>query len=256
MNSNLYNELLNRINDEEIPDEDVIIKDMHRTFPANIIFTNQLGPGQRTLYRICSCLSLKNKKIGYAQGMSFIIAMFLFYEDEETSFWMMENLLKNYSLKDMFCSGFPGLKKNFFVMLKLMKRLLPNIFKQFLKFDIPPPLYASSWYLTSFTNNIFPHEITRRVFDCYLMEGSKIIHRFSLGVLALKEREILSTKNNSEVFAVLSKLNQNINFDSLFAKSFSFSISRKEIEKYECLYTAHLKGKIPGDEDIMNQIKI
>ncbi len=98
----LYNELVKGLNENEIlkiPDEEVIIKDLHRTFPNNIIFKNKLGDGQRQLFRKLSCISMRSKKAGYAQGMGFIVAIFLSYLTEEKALWMMENWMKNCMLQ-------------------------------------------------------------------------------------------------------------------------------------------------------------
>ena len=254
----LYNELINDLNENEvirIPDEEVIIKDLHRTYPNNLLFRNKLGDGQRELFRILSCISMKNKKMGYAQGMSFLVAIFLSYLDEEKSFWMMENLMKNFRMQELYLQGFPGLKKNFFVFLKLMKKILPNIFTQLTNAKLYPAIYGSSWYLTCFTN-VFPYEIILRIMDCYLFEGIKIIHRISLGLLALKENEILKQKKYLEIMEIIRGATDNIDIDRLFKKSFDFSISKKEIQKYENLYKEHLDRKTPGDEDIMEQVQI
>lgn len=254
----LYNELLSDLNENEIiriPDEEVIIKDLHRTYPNNLLFKNKLGDGQRELFRILSCISMKNKKVGYAQGMSFIVAIFLSYLDEEKAFWMMENLMKNFRLQNLYLQGFPGLKKNFFVFLKLMKKLLPNIFTLLTNAKLYPAIYASSWYLTCFTN-VFSYETLLRIMDCYLYEGNKIIHRISLGILALKENEILKQKKYLDIMEIIQEATNNIDIDRLFKKSFGFSISRKKIQKYENLYKEHINRKTPGDEDIMNQVQI
>ena len=254
----LYNELIDDLNENEIiriPDEEVIIKDLHRTFPNNLLFKNKLGDGQRELFRILSCISMKNKKVGYAQGMSFLVAIFLSYLDEEKSFWMMENLMKNFRMQEIYLQGFPGLKKNFFVFLKLMKKILPNIYTQLTNAKLYPAIYASSWYLTCFTN-VFSYGMVLRIMDCYLFEGIKIIHRISLALLALKENEILKQKKYLEIMEIIRAATDNIDIDRLFKKSFGFSISRKEIQKYENLYKEHLERKTPGDEDIMEQVQI
>ena len=254
----LYNELIDDLNENEIiriPDEEVIIKDLHRTFPNNLLFKNKLGDGQRELFRILSCISMKNKKVGYAQGMSFLVAIFLSYLDEEKSFWMMENLMKNFRMQEIYLQGFPGLKKNFFVFLKLMKKILPNIYTKLTNAKLYPAIYASSWYLTCFTN-VFSYGMVLRIMDCYLFEGIKVIHRISLALLALKENEILKQKKYLEIMEIIRAATDNIDIDRLFKKSFGFSISRKEIQKYENLYKEHLERKTPGDEDIMEQVQI
>ena len=254
----LYNELIDDLNENEIiriPDEEVIIKDLHRTYPNNLLFKNKLGDGQRELFRILSCISMKNKKVGYAQGMSFLVAIFLSYLDEEKSFWMMENLMKNFRMQEIYLQGFPGLKKNFFVFLKLIKKILPNIYTQLTNAKLYPAIYASSWYLTCFTN-VFSYGMVLRIMDCYLFEGIKVIHRISLALLALKENEILKQKKYLEIMEIIRAATDNIDIDRLFKKSFGFSISRKEIQKYENLYKEHLERKTPGDEDIMEQVQI
>lgn len=253
---NLYNEYIYLLKENEmkVPDEKVIIKDLNRTFPRNLLFINILGEGQRTLFRILCCLSMKNKRVGYVQGMAFLVGIFFSYLNEEKSFWMMENLLKNYHLQEIYLPGFPGLKKNFFVLLKLMKKLLPNLFQKFLEYKVYPAVYASPWYLTCFTNTL-PYNIVVRIIDCFLFEGTKIIHRISLGLLALKENEIVAKKDFLDIMDVLKVIADNINMDLLFKKSFDFSISKKTIKKYENIYKELSTGKITGNEDIMDLIK-
>ena len=93
----LYNDLISKIKENEVlkvPDEEIIIKDMYRTYPKNLMFMNRLGEGQRKLFRVLSCFSSYNKKVGYVQGMSFITAMFLTYESEENAFWLLQNYIK------------------------------------------------------------------------------------------------------------------------------------------------------------------
>ena len=251
----LYNDLISRIQKNEvlkIPDEETIIKDLNRTFPKNLLFMNRLGEGQRKLFRVLSCFSSYNKKVGYVQGMSFIAAIFLSYQTEENAFWLLQNYIKNYVLQDLYYPEFPGLKKNLFVFLKLMKKLLPDIFNHLQRIDVYPTIYASSWYLTCFIN-ILSYDKILRIMDCFLFEGSKIIHRISLGILAINHDNILRSDNAADVMGVLKSIG-NVDIEELFKVSFGFSISRKQIAKYEMLYNEHVKGRIPGDEDIMRQV--
>ena len=251
----LYNDLISRIQKNEvlkIPDEETIIKDLNRTFPKNLLFMNRLGEGQRKLFRVLSCFSSYNKKVGYVQGMSFIAAIFLSYQTEENAFWLLQNYIKNYVLQDLYYPEFLGLKKNLFVFLKFMKKLLPDIFNHLQRIDVYPTIYASSWYLTCFIN-ILSYDKILRIMDCFLFEGSKIIHRISLGILAINHDNILRSDNAADVMGTLKSIG-NVDIEELFKISFGFSISRKQIAKYEMLYNDHVKGRIAGDEDIMRQV--
>ena len=253
----LYNDLITKIKKNEVlkvPDEETIIKDMHRTFPKNLLFMNKLGEGQRKLFRVLSCFSSYNKKIGYVQGMSFIAAIFLLYETEENAFWLLQNYIKNYVTQDLYFHDFPGLKKNLFVLLKYMKKFLPDIFNHLQRKDVYPTIYASSWYLTCFIN-VLSYDKILRIMDCFLFEGSKIIHRICLGILAIKHDNILSCDSVADIMVTLKSID-NINIEELFKVSFGFSISRKQISKWEVLFNDHVKGRVPGDEDIMRQVLI
>ena len=254
---NLYNELISKINQNEvlkIPEEETIIKDMNRTYPKSLMFMNKLGDGQRKLFRVLSCFSSYNKKIGYVQGMSFIAALFLSYETEENAFWLLQNYIKNYVTQDLYFHDFPGLKKNLFVLLKYMKKFLPDIFNHLQRKDVYPTIYASSWYLTCFIN-VLSYDKILRIMDCFLFEGSKIIHRISLGILAINHDNILRSDNAADVMGALKSIG-NIDIEELFKVSFGFSISRKQISKWEVLFNDHVKGRVPGDEDIMRQVLI
>ena len=253
----LYNDLITKIKKNEVlkvPDEETIIKDMHRTFPKNLLFMNKLGEGQRKLFRVLSCFSSYNKKIGYVQGMSFIAAIFLSYETEENAFWLLQNYIKNYVTQDLYYHDYPGLKKNLFVLLKYMKKFLPDIFNHLQRKDVYPTIYASSWYLTCFIN-VLSYDKILRIMDCFLFEGSKIIHRICLGILAIKHDNILSCDSVADIMVTLKSID-NINIEELFKVSFGFSISRKQISKWEVLFNDHVKGRVPGDEDIMRQVLI
>ena len=113
-NPNLYKSLISKINNTNFIDEkeeEVIIRDLHRTFPKNMIFNTKLGEGQRALFRILMCFSSLNRKTGYVQGMGFLTALFLSYMDEETSFFMLYCLFHKYNLEEVYMKDFPGLRK-------------------------------------------------------------------------------------------------------------------------------------------------
>lgn len=62
---------------KESPDEKVILRDIHRTFPAHEFFKESGGVGQESLYRISKAYSIYDSEVGYCQGQSFLIAALL-----------------------------------------------------------------------------------------------------------------------------------------------------------------------------------
>ena len=92
-----------RLLEEKAEDEQQIQKDIHRTFPKHIFFREQGGMGcvpmvtmamqqydasdllcsQTALFNTLKAYAVYDKKVGYCQGMGFIIALLLLYMGEE-----------------------------------------------------------------------------------------------------------------------------------------------------------------------------
>ena len=88
-----------------------IIKDLDRTYPLCQLFKEKYGKGQRNLFRVLSNYSKYNKNIGYVQGLGYLAALFLIYMDEESAFYMLHAVIKNYEMEGLYLPGFPDLKK-------------------------------------------------------------------------------------------------------------------------------------------------
>jgi len=69
---NTYRTLLSK----ECPNEDIILRDITRTFPANDYF-RESGGGQELLYKISKGYAIYDTEVGYCQGLSFIAAALL-----------------------------------------------------------------------------------------------------------------------------------------------------------------------------------
>ena len=251
-NKNTYSNIINQLKEKDMldkKDEDVIIRDLHRTFPKNYIFMDKLGSGQRALYKVLSAYSYYNKKTGYVQGMGFITALFLTYMNEESSFWMLYSMMINYEMQGFYEKDFPELRKVLYVFLSLLKKFVPKVYFQFKKFNIYPTMYASQWFFTYFAN-LFNFNIVVRIYDCILLEGFKIVYRIALGILKLNEKKILKFNHFEEVMNIFKDITKGIEVEELFKVSFDFSFSRKDIKKFEDEYHKKISKKNMDDEII------
>ena len=211
--------------------ETVIIKDLDRTFPNCQLFKDKYGNGQRKLYKVLSNYSKHNKKTGYVQGMGFIAAVFLTYMDEESSFYMLDSLMDKYKLEGFYLPGFPELKKTFYILLNLEKKFVPKVYDLFKKEGMIPSMYASEWFICLFSRNLEFNGLVR-IFDVFLLEGYKVIYRFSLAFLKIKEDEFLKGKDGlASIMQTINKSYENIDIENLFKIAFGFSISRKDLDK-------------------------
>lgn len=59
--------------------ENVIQRDINRTFPAHDFFKEAGGLGQDSLYRISKAYAVHDTEVGYCQGLSFLAATLLLH---------------------------------------------------------------------------------------------------------------------------------------------------------------------------------
>ena len=223
--------------------EIVIIKDLDRTFPNCQLFKDKYGNGQRKLYKVLSNYSKYNESTGYVQGMGFIVAVFLTYMDEESSFFMLHSLMKKYELEGFYLPGFPELKKTFYILLNLEKKFVPKVYELFKKEGMIPSMYSSEWFICLFSRNLEFNTLVR-IFDVFLLEGYKVIYRFALAFLKSKEDEFLKGKDGlASIMQTINKCYENVDIDYLFKIAFGFSLSRKDIDKLGNEY-----DKVKNDE--------
>ena len=226
----IFNQLESVKLEEEI--ETVIIKDLDRTYPNCQLFRDKYGNGQRKLYKVLSNYSKYNTATGYVQGMGFIVAVFLTYMDEESSFFMLHSLMKKYKLEGFYLPSFPELKKTFYILLNLEKKYIPKIYEIFKKEGMIPSMYASEWFICLFSRNL-SFDILVRIFDVFLLEGFKVIYRFALAFLKLKEDEFLKAKDGLvSIMKTCNECLEHVDVENLFKVAFGFSLSRKQIEKF------------------------
>lgn len=253
-NENLYKSLLQNIkNDDFIPkkEEEVIIRDLHRTFPKSIIFNSKLGEGQRGLFRVLMCIGATSKKTGYVQGMGFLAALLLSYMDEENAFWMLNFIFKKYGLEEVYMKDFPGLRKRFYIFLKLLQKFFPKIHNKLIELKVFPTMYASQWFFTCFSNCL-SFNIVVRIFDCYLLEGEKIIYRIALALFKLNENYLIKAKNFESLMEKLKQITNEVkNPDKLLETGFGFSLSREHIKKFEIEYLDMMKNNNEELKDLV-----
>ena len=238
---NLFENLDKENIDKEI--ELTIIKDLDRTFPKCQLFKEKYGKGQRTLYHVLANYSKFNKELGYVQGMGYLVAIFLLYMNEESSFYMLHSIIKNYGLEGLYLQGFPDLKKKFYVMLNLEKKFIPRIYEILKRDEVYISIYASEWFLCLFSKDLKPNVLVR-IFDVFLFEGYKVIYRFALAFLKMKEKNFITNKKG--IFYAMNTIKQlfdNIDVEELFKVAFSFSLRRSQITKLEKEYEENKNNK-------------
>lgn len=78
-----------RLCGETSPYEGLIGKDIGRSFPTVDMFRDPNGEGQQMLARVLKCFSLYDTKIGYCQGLGFVVGPLLMHMTDAEAFCVL-----------------------------------------------------------------------------------------------------------------------------------------------------------------------
>ena len=218
-----------KLSEETSRYEAQIRKDVYRTFPRHVFFRELSG--QDALYRLLRAYSLHNTEIGYCQGMGFIAGLLLTYVPEDSAFGLMDSLMKAYGMQSLYAAGMPGVYKTMYVAQELGLTYLPKVFRHLQDINLSATLYAVNWIMTLFACSL-PIETVVRIWDCFFMEGHKIIYRVFLGIIKLCEKELRSQGFEEALQTIKDKV-QTVTPEELLPAAFSFHLSRTRITQLE-----------------------
>ena len=85
----LLEEEYDRLCGESSPYEKLIDKDIGRSFPGVEMFRDPAGDGQKMLGRVLNSFSLYDQKIGYCQGLGFVVGPLLMHMGDKDAFCVL-----------------------------------------------------------------------------------------------------------------------------------------------------------------------
>jgi len=107
-----------------------IKRDLNRTFPHCTYFAEG-GPGQAQLERVLVTFTKYDPKIGYVQGMNFVVGALLYHCSEEIAFWLFVSLVEDHEMRDIFLPGLPGLYKHTQIIDMLILENIHSVYQHF-----------------------------------------------------------------------------------------------------------------------------
>lgn len=156
--------------------------DVPRTMRGHVQFHTRYGGGQRGLFSVLHAASLMCSECGYCQGMGPLAAMLLCYLAPTDAYALLVQLHDDYHFHDFFRPGFPGLREMFYVQQRLTNAFLPNLDSAMRANGVVPSAYATSWYMTLFSNTL-PFATQLRVWDALLLDGRDVLLYVALAIL-------------------------------------------------------------------------
>lgn len=231
----VYAELIRQAGLGEVSetDNEIIERDLNRTFPDNIRFkpdpvpdstrdSHQVVPEPETpllqsLRRVLHAFSIYNPKIGYCQSLNFLAGLLLLFMNEEKSFWML-NIITRVYLPGTHEVNLEGANVDLGVLMTSIKESMPAIWTKIAgeldgstidpskSMRLPPiTLCTTAWFMSCFIGTL-PIETVLRVWDSFFYEGSKTLFRVALAIFKLGEVEIKAVNDPMEIFQVVQTI--------------------------------------------------
>ena len=175
------------------PAEQIILRDVHRTYPAHDNFRSDAGSESLvdSLFKVCKAYAVYDEEVGYCQGLSFLVAALLLHMPEEQAFCVFVRIMQHYGLRDLFRNNFDELYLKFYQLERLLEDNMPDLHQHFKRINIEPFQYASQWFLTVFTAK-FPLNAVFYIMDVFLLSGIETIFQIALSLLSASKQELLA----------------------------------------------------------------
>lgn len=214
-----YKTLLGRVSEIKGKVAEDIEKDVDRTFPEHKYF-EPAGHGENSLRRILQAFAVHNQDIGYCQSLNFVAGMMLILLPEEDAFWLLVTVVEKLLPPDYYTKSMVGTYVDQFVLAHILKKYLPRIHLALESHQLQLPLITVQWFMCIFVNTLRP-EVTLRVWDMFLNEGSKVIFRIAGALFKLHETKLLAVKDASDLFEVLRGIGKEVvDADKLIAMAY------------------------------------
>ncbi|TPP58471.1 hypothetical protein FGIG_03311 [Fasciola gigantica] len=187
-----YNRLISEISESKIATRyrKQISLDLMRTMPNNVLFDGIDAPGIQKLQEILQAYSIHNPDIGYCQGMNFLVAVALIFLNKEDAFWCLTAILEKYLPEKYFNCGLINAQVDQLVLKDLLASKLPKLSEHIRNMEIDISAITLNWFLAVFYDSV-PFETLIRIWDVFLLEGSKCLFRFALALLKRNEDMLL-----------------------------------------------------------------
>ncbi|CAI2355722.1 unnamed protein product [Caenorhabditis sp. 36 PRJEB53466] len=220
--------------------------DLLRTMPNNVHFMSANSKGVTQLLQVLHAFCLHNPQIGYCQGMNFLAATALLFVGPEDAFWFLIAITERYFDKTYFDSNLTGAQADQEVLKGLLEVQHPKIMKHLQNLDIDVASFTLNWFIALFFDAV-PFNTLLRIWDCFLLEGPKVLFRFAIVLIGKHEDEIISRTDAIGIMRV-SKAATRLAFDEEAIVSMAFRIthlpSRLELKNMQLQYVNLLAEKL------------
>ncbi|KAL3989393.1 Rab-GTPase-TBC domain family protein [Acanthocheilonema viteae] len=230
-----------------------ITLDLLRTLPGNIHFMSPTCKGIQQLEQVLRAFCFHNPVIGYCQGMNFIAGTAMLFLGVEDTFWFLVAVTEKYFHKSYFDYALTGAQADQEVLKELVARRLPRLAAHLDQCGIDLATVTLNWFLAIFYDAV-PFQTMIRIWDCFLLDGTKVLFRFALAILSIHEKEVLQRSDTISVIKIL-KASVRLTYDYEGLLNLAFDSmqpfpSRSEIEHKQKWYLNLLRERLNRKEQL------
>ncbi|EFQ30915.1 TBC domain-containing protein [Colletotrichum graminicola M1.001] len=195
-------EQYDRFSGESSPYEPIIGKDLGRSFPGVDMFRDPEGEGQRMLGKVLKCFSLYDTKIGYCQGLAFLVGPLLMHMPDKQAFCVLVRLMERYDLRSCFLPDLSGLHVRIHQFRELLREHMTPVSNHLEDLQVDPA-YVSQWFLSFFAVTC-PLPMLFRIYDVIFAEGApETLMRVALSLMQKNQTRILACTELEDVMQLL-----------------------------------------------------
>ncbi|KAK6504658.1 GTPase-activating protein [Arthrobotrys musiformis] len=212
-------------------------KEIKKDMGQRTSFANYKGFRQEGLMGLMKAYAIYDPEVGYVQGMAFLGAPLLLNMTEEEGFCILVELMRTYSLRDMFTPGMKGLHLRLYQYDRLLEDLCPALSVHLNRRKAQSSLYATQWFLTLFAYK-FPLQLVLRVYDLAITEGIEgAVLKFGIALMKKNEAALRQIDNLEALLPFLREklfdayIDKNPSANSLKEAGFFGNGGEKEIYK-------------------------
>lgn len=198
----MYSECLERVSPE---DEETIPKDVMRTFRERAAFSEAEGPGLAVLSRVCRAVGAFYPRMGYVQGMNFIIGFVLevsgFAEEESWLFVVSLFRKKKNLFFALFEPQFPLVYFQIHVFWTLLSQTKPRLSEILKRISASNDMWLFKWFVTLFSLCL-SKEFLLRTWD-YIIVGDLFSPVFIALVMVRLMKKFLQNAKTADFLEVV-----------------------------------------------------
>ena len=209
---------------------EVILRDLPRTFPTHCLYVGFDSVGQSALHRVLTAYCNLDPEVGYCQGMGFVVSVLLLHMPEEGAFWTFAQMMrgKQFDMRRLFLPGFPLLQQFFVILRRILRDMLPVLANHLEDQNVDVSFFASQWFLTLFAYQ-FPVPVLCRLWDLFFSEGWKFMFRVTVALLQWDMHKLVQMRME-DILMFLKTIHEGKDVAEIVERSLEVPINESDLQ--------------------------